>query len=156
MARRLTKSSKDRMLFGVAGGLAQYFDVDPVLIRVAVALSVLFTGIGLVAYVVAAIVMPAEASTAGTQADVVRENVERMPGDLSAAGERVGWSSRAGEKEERSASGRRGRAFLGTALIVVGALVLAANFDLLDWFGWGKWWPALVIGAGLIVLFGRK
>ncbi|HEY7076426.1 MAG TPA: PspC domain-containing protein [Solirubrobacteraceae bacterium] len=49
--RRLTRSSSDKMLGGVAGGLGQYFGVDPLLFRIAFVLSVLFGGVGLLAYV---------------------------------------------------------------------------------------------------------
>ncbi|MFQ5568554.1 MAG: PspC domain-containing protein [Rhodothermales bacterium] len=57
--RKLTKSS-DRMLAGVCGGLAQYFDVDPTLVRVCyVAASVFFAGFpGLLIYIILAVIMP--------------------------------------------------------------------------------------------------
>lgn len=59
MPKRLIKSA-DRKLFGVAGGLAEYFDMDPILVRVGfVVLSICFGGIGLVAYAALAIFMPA-------------------------------------------------------------------------------------------------
>ena len=63
MARRFAKSSTNRMLFGVAGGIAEYFDIDSMLVRVAFAASVLFTGLGIVAYVLLAIVAPTEPGT---------------------------------------------------------------------------------------------
>ena len=59
MAKRLVKST-DRKLFGVAGGLAEYFNLDPTLVRVGfVVLCFCFAAIGLVAYVALAIFMPA-------------------------------------------------------------------------------------------------
>ena len=60
--RRLTKSRTDRMLSGVCGGLAAYADMDPTLVRLLVALAILFSGIlpGLIAYIIAAIVIPEE------------------------------------------------------------------------------------------------
>ena len=59
MAKRLVKSS-DRKLLGVAGGLAEYFDLDPILVRVGfVVLCFCFAGIGFVAYAALAIFMPA-------------------------------------------------------------------------------------------------
>ena len=58
-AQRLSKSRDDRFLFGVAGGLAEYFDIDPVLVRVGwVLLTVATGGIGLLVYIVMAIVTP--------------------------------------------------------------------------------------------------
>src|SRR3954464_14654484 len=49
--RRLTRSSESSYVAGVAGGLGRYFGLDPVLFRVAFGVSVVFGGIGLLAYV---------------------------------------------------------------------------------------------------------
>jgi len=58
---RLYRSRDDRMLAGVAGGLADYWDADPSLIRVIWAVLMLFTGgVALVIYIVMAIVVPEE------------------------------------------------------------------------------------------------
>ena len=58
--RTLTKSSTERMIAGVCGGLAEYFDLDPTLVRVGyVLLSVLSAGFpGLLVYIVMAVIMP--------------------------------------------------------------------------------------------------
>lgn len=59
MEKRLVKS-KDRKLFGVCGGIAEYFNWDPTLVRVGFVILALGYGAGLLAYVVAAIIMPNE------------------------------------------------------------------------------------------------
>jgi phage shock protein C len=46
------------MIGGVAGGLAEYFDIDPVVVRVGFAVSTAFSGAGLLAYVVMLVVVP--------------------------------------------------------------------------------------------------
>lgn len=55
--RKLYKSSADKKLFGVCGGLAEYFKIDSTLVRLAMVLLALM-GAGIVFYLVAAIVMP--------------------------------------------------------------------------------------------------
>ncbi len=60
MAKRLYRSRTDRMIWGVCGGLAKYFDIDPTIIRVIAIVSIFFTGLGLLAYIVMAIVVPLE------------------------------------------------------------------------------------------------
>ncbi len=57
--KKLTKS-KDRKISGVCGGIAEYFDVDPTIIRIAWIVLTLFTGVvvGIVAYIICALVMP--------------------------------------------------------------------------------------------------
>jgi phage shock protein C len=57
MKKTLYKSRKDRFLFGVCGGLAEYFEVDPTLVRILTAV-LCTTGTGLLLYIVAAVVMP--------------------------------------------------------------------------------------------------
>jgi phage shock protein PspC (stress-responsive transcriptional regulator) len=59
MEKRLVKG-KDRKLFGVCSGIADYFDWDPTIVRIGFAVLVLGYGAGLLAYLVAAIVMPNE------------------------------------------------------------------------------------------------
>ncbi|MDF1618880.1 PspC domain-containing protein [Petrocella sp. FN5] len=57
MEKKLYRSRTDRMLFGVCGGLAEYFSVDPTLVRLVMVLFWM-TGGGFLAYLIAAIVMP--------------------------------------------------------------------------------------------------
>ena len=58
MKKTLYKSRKDRFFyFGVCGGLAEYFEVDPTLVRILTAV-LCTTGTGLLLYIVAAVVMP--------------------------------------------------------------------------------------------------
>ncbi len=62
MAKKLYRSRTDRVIWGVCGGLAKYFDMDPIIVRVIAVVSIFFTGLGLVAYIVMAIVVPLEDS----------------------------------------------------------------------------------------------
>lgn len=55
---QLTRSETNKRIAGVCGGIAEYFDVDPVLVRVAFVLAALFGGPGLLIYVVLWIVLP--------------------------------------------------------------------------------------------------
>lgn len=57
MEKKLCKS-KDKKLCGVLGGIAEYFGIDVTITRLIGVLLVLFTGVGLIAYIVAALVMP--------------------------------------------------------------------------------------------------
>jgi len=58
--KRLLRSRDDRMIAGVAGGLARYFDVEPVIFRIGFAVSVFFGGLGLLAYIALALFVPNE------------------------------------------------------------------------------------------------
>jgi phage shock protein C len=58
--QRLMRSRQDKMLGGVAGGLGNYLNVDPIIVRVVFVLLTLINGVGLLAYLVLWVVMPME------------------------------------------------------------------------------------------------
>lgn len=58
MQKKLYKIEDGKKLCGVCGGLAEYFDVDPTLVRLGWVLLTFFAGSGILAYIVAAIIMP--------------------------------------------------------------------------------------------------
>ena len=57
MSKKLTKGS-DGMINGVCSGLSEYFDFDVTIIRFAWLLAILFKGVGLILYIILAIIMP--------------------------------------------------------------------------------------------------
>ena len=58
MNKRLYRSKNSRMLCGVCGGIAEYFDIDPTLVRLGWALFCALGGSGIIAYIIAAIIIP--------------------------------------------------------------------------------------------------
>jgi phage shock protein C len=58
MKKKLYRSKKDHMIAGVCGGIAEYFDIDPTLVRLLTVLFVLLGGAGVAVYVIAWIVIP--------------------------------------------------------------------------------------------------
>ena len=56
--KQLYKSSENKIFTGVCGGIAEYFNVDPTIIRVIWAVLILAYGTGLLAYLVCALCMP--------------------------------------------------------------------------------------------------
>ena len=59
-SKKLFRSRQDRKLCGVCGGLAEYFEMDATIIRFIWAILVVFAGTGLLLYIIAALVIPAE------------------------------------------------------------------------------------------------
>ena len=58
MEKKLTKSATNRKIAGVCGGIAEYFGIDPTIVRLIWAACVAFAGTGLLLYIIAALVMP--------------------------------------------------------------------------------------------------
>ena len=154
MRERLYRSREDRMLFGVAGGMARFLDVDPSIVRIIWALLVLAGGAGLLLYIVAAIVIPeAPVGWAPSTASDAQAVGDPASADAGGGGATTGtagpaWGYRAGvERRERGG----GAVLLGLLLVVVGGWFLLQRFlpqldaDLL--------WPVglLLLGAALVV-----
>ena len=57
-AKRLYKSNENKMVDGVCGGIAEYFNIDPTLVRLGWVLFCALGGSGILAYIIAAIVIP--------------------------------------------------------------------------------------------------
>jgi phage shock protein C len=70
MAKKLYLSRNNRMIAGICGGLAEYLDIDPIIIRLITLILVLSLGAGLIAYIIAWIVVPKEPDTVSTEISV--------------------------------------------------------------------------------------
>jgi phage shock protein C len=81
--KRLLRSRNDRIVAGVAGGVAAMFNVDPLLVRIVFLALTLFNGLGLIIYLVLWLLVPNEDSPAVDAREQVRENV----GEMQAAAE---------------------------------------------------------------------
>ena len=90
--RTLRRARTERMLFGVCGGIAKYFGIDPTLVRVGFVLVGVIPPLGgtlLLAYVALAIVVPPEDLPADTGREQVRENLSSLRTELSGLAETI-------------------------------------------------------------------
>lgn len=136
MNDRLYRSRDDRMLAGVAGGLAEHWDADPSLVRLVWALLVIFTGgIALIVYIVMALILPdGPATTIDGPADAARE------------------ARHAARREGRSSGGRSAGIVFGLLLVLFGVWFLVEElFPALDT---DLFWPIslIILGGALLVL----
>lgn len=141
------------MIAGVCGGLAEYFDVDSTFIRLAVLFIFLFQGVGLIAYIIAWVVISEEP---------VNQSRE-MPDDYyieekSTAGdggnEEFQEKDYAGEEDKKSRTGKenRRRKLFAVILIIIGTIFLLDIW--IPALYWKKYWPLILIAAGLLLLKG--
>lgn len=91
MTKRLTRSETNKMIAGVCGGMAEYFDLDPVLVRLVWVILGLTTGVGFIAYIVCWIVMPTKSAVAAGQDNdaVVAENVADLKATAKKTAEEI-------------------------------------------------------------------
>ncbi len=74
MEKKLCRSKKDKKIAGVCGGFAEYFNVDATLIRVILVVCCLCFGVGILAYIIAMLIMP-EASEESSSAQAKKEEI---------------------------------------------------------------------------------
>ena len=163
---RLYRSRQDRMLAGVAGGLAESWDADPTVIRVLWALLVVFTGgVALLVYIVMAFVVPDEDDARRTGAfgavgTAPAADIGGASAGAPAAGQ--GWTApatdqRAARREARAArraaepdSGLPGAAIAGGILVIIRGFFLARLF--LPSIDFDLVWPAVLIAIGVLLV----
>ena len=154
MPKRLYRSRDDRMIWGVCGGIAKYFDIDPTLVRLITILLIFAWGFSILAYIVLAIVVPVEASPAKEPREVIRENVEEMKQAATQLGEdmRSTFARNEGAAKEPSGGRRGGAYWIALVLIVLGIFFLLTNLNIFWWFTWARFWPVILIIIGLVII----
>lgn len=137
--KRLYRSTTHKVIGGVAGGLGDYLDIDPVLIRIAFIVALIFGGVGLLAYIIAWIIIPEQPreSTMSTPIDPQQSTVPPQP-----------QPPQPPRPEHRHG---QGSIVGGLVLLVIGFLFLAENF--LPDFHFGDWWPLILVAIGVGLLY---
>ena len=155
MEKKLYRSRSDRMIFGVCGGLAAYFGIDPTIVRLIAILLLFAGGTGVLAYVVLAIFIPLESSPAKEPRDVIKENVEEIKQTATQFGDemRSTFGKQGSEKSEAKTSADQNRYIFAVVLIALGVFFLLSN--IFSWFGW-HFWPVILILVGLMIIFGGR
>ena len=137
--KRLYRSTTHKVIGGVAGGLGDYLDIDPVLIRIAFVVAFFFGGVGILAYIIAWIIIPEQprespmSTPIGPQQSTVPP--QPQPPQPPMPEHRYGHGSIVG----------------GLVLLVIGFLFLAENF--LPDFHFGDWWPLILVAIGVGLLY---
>lgn len=140
--KKLYRSKEDKMIFGVCGGLGEYFNIDPVIIRIIfVILAIFGAGSGVLAYIILAIVIPEkpDKNTKKTERkteEVIEENVEKLAKEVENIAKKSSNSS---------------EMFFGLLLLLLGMTLLASNFFPI--FEFRKFWPLILIFIALFILF---
>ena len=158
MEKRLYRSQSDRMIWGVCGGLAKYFDIDPTIVRVIAVLTIFLGTFGIWAYIILAIVVPLEGSKTAEPKETIKENVEEMKETASELGREIRSTleGEEGESEEVAKVRHRRRNLFGIIIVVVGIFFLLGSFDLFWWFRWSNLWPLILVAIGVLIILSTR
>ncbi len=141
---RLYRSKANKVIGGVAGGLADYFNIDVVLARVAFVLLAMFGGGGVLIYIVLWIVIPAQQNYFSTQ-----NSNTNNPENENGNNEQDGFVSDEIINNKPIKKSNTGL-FTGIILIFVGMLFLADR--LMPWYNITDFWPLLLVVVGTLMI----
>lgn len=144
MPKKLYRSRKDKMIGGVAGGLAEYFDVDPTLLRIIFIITLFFGGTGFIAYLILWVVVPEEPFVIPVMDNAANTGEQKPPAENKDAQYQFAYEEQRHKKKNVA----------GIILVVIGILFLADNF--VPRFHFGDFWPLILIAIGLGLLINSK
>lgn len=139
--KRLYKSRKEKVIDGVCGGIAEYFEVDPVLVRIVFVLFFFAGGAAFLAYIVGMIIMqrrPQEGEEGQESGDAKHVDAEVIS-----------------ENDGKQARANPGSLIIGLILIAIGAFFLLENLHIFRGFYWWfrhNFWDWVI--PGIVVAFG--
>jgi phage shock protein PspC (stress-responsive transcriptional regulator) len=144
-AKHLYRSRDNRIIAGVAGGLGEYFAIDPVIIRIIFAVLFFANGAGILIYILLWVIIPEEPLAAGkVHADKVsdtqplNERVEKVANEVR---------EKMNEFDKDQPSSRNTG---GIILVLLGLFFLLGNLFSFDFLG--RLWPLILIVIGIILL----
>ncbi len=141
MSKQLYRSQDNKVIGGVCGGLAEYLDVDPVIVRLICVLLFFMKAIGIIAYIVCMIIIQ-EAPYGYYQKKESDFSEEHSPEYTY-------------ENNNTERNNEKNKLMLGIALIVLGAFIFAKK--LFYWFNFVNFGGIILVLAGLyIIVNGRN
>jgi len=155
MAKKLYRSTSDKMLGGVAGGLAEYFDIDSTLVRVLFIVVVFLGGGGIIAYIILWIVVPQKPY------EIPKNTFNQSPSE-SESGSNISSDenksdsfsmSNGGAVSSMTHSGNK-QIWIAIILMVIGSFLLLDN--IFPRFDFDHYWPIILIGIGIGLLLKAK
>ncbi len=150
MYKKLYRSVTDKMLGGVCGGLAEYFSIDPVIVRLIFVLAVIFGGSGILAYIILWIIIPQKPF-------IITPFNNNPPSEDS---QQSGEEKKSENSEFNMNSSTINKAnnnrslYAGAFLIFLGGIFLLDNF--VPRFHFGDFWPLVLIGLGFAIILNAR
>lgn len=134
--QKLYRSQTNKVFAGVCGGFAEYFDVDPIVVRILFVLMVLFGGSGLLLYIAAVIIIPKKPFVFAETPSVSEHTISK----------------------QKSETVRNG---FGIGLVVIGLFLLLANLEVFHFFDFLEdafdfVFPVLLIILGMAIIYYRQ
>lgn len=150
MYKKLYRSVTDKMLGGVCGGLAEYFEIDPVIVRLIFVLAVIFGGSGILAYIILWIIIPQKPYiiTPFNQNNPTPSDSGDTSEEKKTENQNFTMNASLENKESKKSI------YAGAFLILLGGIFLLDNF--VPRFDFGDFWPVILIGIGIAIILNAR
>lgn len=138
MQKNLYRSCKNQIFGGVSGGIGNYFEVDPVFIRLAFVITAFMGGLGVALYLIAWVIVPLDPSCKSDKS--AQDEIEQKAKEVANEFEKVAKERKGGD----------GKVVLGLILLILGLMFLFQN--LFNVNVWHNFWPLVLVIIGFIVI----
>ena len=144
-AKKLYRSKTNRVIFGVCGGLGEYFETDPLIVRILFVVLSLVNGAGIIAYLILAVVVPEDekekkAKKSGNTVEEVQEKTQELAEELKSGN----WL-------------KSTKNIFGLIIVLIGLNVLfeqVFQYSPFAWINWGIVWGLIIILIGSRIMLG--
>jgi phage shock protein PspC (stress-responsive transcriptional regulator) len=144
-AKKLYRSKTNRVIFGVCGGLGEYFETDPLIVRILFVVLSLVNGAGIIAYLILAVVVPEDdkekkVKKNGNTVEEVQEKTQELAEELKSGN----WL-------------KSTKNIFGLIIVLIGLNVLfeqVFQYSPFAWINWGIVWGLIIILIGSRIMLG--
>lgn len=148
--KRLVRSNTDKFVAGVCGGIANYFEIDSIIVRIVFLLITFSGGAGVLIYVILWVIMPEVGDEKLSNEEVAEKNSKQLEKKFEEVVENIDT------KNGKNIA----QAIFGILILFFGIYLLLNNFGLGHYLSvfWnlGRFWPVLVIFFGFYILFKKN
>ena len=140
--KNIYRSEENRIIAGICGGLGEYFNIDPVIIRIIFFLLSFFGGSGIPIYLVLWLIIPNKSRLKHDQGETMQENIEEIKTKAKEFAEDVKSNSQHNNTKR----------IFGIITMFVGVIFLLENFGFYFLNYLWRFWPLLIIILGFLII----
>ncbi len=144
--KRMIRPGDGRIVGGVSLALANYFNIDPVIIRLLFVVATIYGGSGLILYIILWVALPEEGDENLSSQQIINENSKEIEDKVTKMTYDV----------QEIANQRNTQVWIGVGVILLGMYLTLTSFNLIPFVDFGfilsKLWPLIIIGVGVAIL----
>jgi phage shock protein C len=147
--KKLYRSKTDRVIFGVCGGLGEYFEVDPLILRILFVLLTFTGGSGIIIYLILAVIIPD-----GEGQKLKNKEIKEVIGDAQEKTQNLAEEIKKNGNWIKSAKN-----IIGLVIIFIGLNIFfeqVFNINPFSFINWGVVWALIIVLIGIKIIFGNK